>query len=89
MEAYRKEVLLTVISVILLVITGNMGLFFVWFPEMKGTFLGFPIPYIVPVIMGWVGMLVVTYITSQLGNQVDDEIEAATSIAPDKTTFKA
>ena len=36
---------------------------------------GFPSQYIIPVLMGWIGLMVVVFIQAKLTNQLDDEIE--------------
>jgi uncharacterized membrane protein len=38
---------------------------------------GFPLHYIIPVLTGWFGMLIVAIIAALVCNKLDDEIEAA------------
>jgi len=83
--AYKKEVYFTIILTILFLISGHTGLLFVIFaPDGAGaTFLGFPIHFIIPVIMGWFGVLVLTIIAGYMGNYLDEEIEKEDAMTSD------
>ncbi|WLR50136.1 hypothetical protein LC040_12705 [Bacillus tianshenii] len=74
MNAYKKEVWFTAIMSILFLISGHMGFIFSIFP-VEGTFMGFPIDYIIPILMGWFGVLALTIITGKIANKIDVAIE--------------
>jgi hypothetical protein len=76
-SAYRKEIRYTLIFSVLLLICGHLGLFFVAFPSLQNHMVfGFPSQYIIPVLMGWLGLMVVVWFQAKLSNDLDDEIEA-------------
>jgi cytochrome b subunit of formate dehydrogenase len=74
MDAYKKEVWFTIIMSIILVISGHLGIFFSLFP-VDGYLFGFPIMYIVPILVGWFGVLALTIISGKIGNHIDEAIE--------------
>lgn len=74
MGAYRKEVLFTIIMSGLFLAAGNMGFLFTLFP-IEGTLFGFPIMYIVPVLVGWFGVFLLTIVAGKIGNHIDVAIE--------------
>lgn len=75
MEAYKKEVRFTILMTIGFILVGNVGLFFAIFPT-DAIFLGFPLKYILPILMGWFGVFLLTIVAGIVGNRIDDEIEA-------------
>jgi uncharacterized membrane protein len=76
-SAYKKEIRYTLLFTALLLISGHLGLVFVAFPSLQGHMIfGFPSQYIIPVVMGWLGLMVIVSIQAKLTNQLDDEIEA-------------
>ena len=76
-SAYKKEIRYTLIFSVLLLICGHMGLLFVAFPGLQNHMVfGFPSQYIVPVVFGWLVLMVVTAFQAKLTNALDDEIEA-------------
>ncbi|MBM9605367.1 hypothetical protein [Desulfopila inferna] len=76
-SAYKKEIRYTMIFSVLLLLCGHCGLFFVAIPALRGHMIfGFPSQYIIPVLMGWLGLMAVTAIQAKLTNNLDDEIEA-------------
>lgn len=75
MKAYKKEVWFTIIMSLVFLAAGHMGLIFSIFP-VEGMLFGFPIMYIVPILVGWFGILFLTIVAGKIGNQIDDEIEA-------------
>ena len=76
-KLYKKEIWLTVVFSILLMLTGHSATLFVLFPGLQGgTMWGFPIQYIIPVLMGWFGMAVVCLVMAVMCNKFDDEMEA-------------
>ncbi len=74
MDAYKKEVYFTILMSLAFVITGHLGLFFSLFP-VEGYLFGFPIMYIVPILFGWFGVLILTVVSGKIGNHIDDAIE--------------
>ena len=76
-SAYKKEIRYTLLFSALLLISGHLGLVFVAFPGLQGHMIfGFPSQYIIPVIMGWLGLMVIVSIQAKPTNRLDDEIEA-------------
>ena len=76
-KLYKKEVWLTIIFSLLLVLMGHSASIFVFFPGLqKGTFWGFPTQYILPILLGWFGLAVVCLIMTLVCNRFDDEMEA-------------
>lgn len=76
-KLYRKEIWITVIFSILLMLMGHSASIFVLFPGLQtGTLWGFPTQYIVPILLGWFGMAVVCLIMTLVCNKFDDEMEA-------------
>lgn len=57
------------------VLMGNTGLFFSIFPT-EAMLFGFPVKYIVPILMGWFGVFFLTIVAGKIGNRIDDEIDA-------------
>lgn len=74
MGAYKKEVWFTIILSSLFLVAGNMGLLFSIFP-VEGNLFGFPIKYIVPVLVGWFGVFILTVIAGKVGDHIDQAIE--------------
>ncbi|MBU8905552.1 hypothetical protein [Desertibacillus haloalkaliphilus] len=74
MSAYKKEVWFTIIMSGLFLISGHMGFIFSLFP-VDGWLFGFPIMYIVPILIGWFGVLFLTIIAGKIGNHIDAAIE--------------
>ena len=81
-SAYKKEIRYTLMFSALLLLSGHLGLIFVAFPSLQGHMIfGFPSQYIIPVLMGWLGLMAITSIHAELSNQLDDEIEALDGVA--------
>ena len=75
-QLYKKELLLTVVFFFVLLIFGHFAQVFVLFPGLQGgSFLGFPVHYIVPILMGWFGLLIVCIIMAVVLNKFDDDME--------------
>ena len=75
-KLYRKEIWITVIFSILLLLMGHSASIFVLFPSLQtGTLWGFPTQYIVPILLGWFGMAVVCLVMTLVCNKFDDEME--------------
>lgn len=82
-KLYRKEILITIIFVVLLMLTGHSATLFVIFPGLQtGTFWGFPTHYIVPILLGWFGMAIVCTIMALVCNKFDDEMEEYVNSLP-------
>lgn len=75
MKAYKKEVQFTIWMTAAFILVGNVGLVFSIFPT-DAIFLGFPLKYILPILMGWFGVFLLTIIAGIIGNRIDDEIDA-------------
>jgi len=79
-KAYKKEIMLTIVFIILYMLMGHTASIFVLFPGLQsgpGAMWGFPIHYIIPVITGWFGITIVSILAAYYCNKLDDEIEAA------------
>ncbi|TFE00835.1 hypothetical protein [Jeotgalibacillus sp. R-1-5s-1] len=74
MKAYKKEVQFTIWMTAAFVLVGNVGLIFSIFPT-EAMMFGFPVKYIVPILMGWFGVFFLTIVAGKIGNRIDDEIE--------------
>lgn len=77
-KAYKKEIIVTIVFIILYMLMGHTASLFILFPGLQGgSMWGFPIHYIIPVLTGWFGMIIVAIIAAVVCNKLDDEIEAA------------
>ncbi|OHX49336.1 hypothetical protein BB776_00930 [Planococcus salinarum] len=74
MKAYKKEVQFTIWMTLAFIVVGNVGFIFSIFPTDAMLF-GFPVMYIVPILMGWFGVFFLTLIAGKIGNKIDDEID--------------
>ncbi|MFB1082719.1 hypothetical protein [Jeotgalibacillus sp. JSM ZJ347] len=74
MKAYKKEVQFTIWMTAAFVLVGNVGLIFSIFPT-EAMMFGFPVKYIVPILMGWFGVFFLTIVAGKIGNKIDEEIE--------------
>jgi len=75
-SAYKKEIRYTLVFSALLLICGHLGLLFVAFPGLQNKMvMGFPSQYIVPIVFGWLVLMVVVAFQAKLTNDLDDEIE--------------
>jgi len=74
MKAYKKEVQFTIWMTAACILVGNVGLIFSIFP-VDAMLFGFPVMYIVPILMGWFGVFLLTLIAGKIGNRIDDEID--------------
>lgn len=76
-QLYKKEIWITIVFSVLLLVTGHFASLFVLFPSLKGGSLwGFPVEYIVPILMGWFGMMIVCIAMALVCNKFDDDMEA-------------
>ncbi len=77
---YKKELRITVLFVVVLMIFGHFAQIFKLFPSLQGgSMWGFPVHYIVPILMGWFGLLAVSIIMAVVLNKFDDEMDQYTS----------
>lgn len=74
MNAYQKEVWFTIIMSAIFLVVGHSGLLFAMFPT-EAMLFGFPVMYIVPILSGWFGVLILTIIAGAIGNKIDEAIE--------------
>jgi uncharacterized membrane protein len=75
-KLYQREIWITIIFSILLLLTGHFATVFVLFPGLKGGMMwGFPIEYIMPILMGWFGMMIVCIVMAVVCNKFDDDME--------------
>ncbi len=75
-KLYRKEIRLTIIFSILFLLMGHSASIFVLFPSLQtGTFWGFPTQYILPILLGWFGMMAVSLVMTIVCNKFDDEMD--------------
>ncbi|MEF8943339.1 MAG: hypothetical protein V5B78_11185 [Desulfohalobiaceae bacterium] len=73
---YKKELYLTLLFFILLMIFGHFAQLFVIFPGLQGgIFMGFPVHYILPILVGWFGLIILTTILAYVMNKFDDEMQ--------------
>ncbi len=83
-KLYKKEIRITVIFTLLLLLMAHSASLFVLFPGMQskvtaagveGGFGGFPVQYIVPILLGWFGLAIICSIMAIVCNKFDDEMD--------------
>ena len=63
-------------GLLLLLVFGHSASLFVLFPSWQGgSFWGFPVHYIVPILLGWFGLAVVSLAMALMCNKFDDEMD--------------
>jgi hypothetical protein len=84
-KIYKKEIRITLIFSALLLLTGHSASIFVLFPGLQqGTLWGFPIQYIIPILLGWFGIAAVCLVMTLVCNRFDDEMaEYVKTLAPE------
>jgi hypothetical protein len=87
-KIYKKEIRITLIFSALLLLTGHSASIFVLFPGLQqGTLWGFPIQYIIPILLGWFGIAAVCLAMTLVCNKFDDEMaEYVKTLAPETDT---
>jgi hypothetical protein len=82
---YKKEIRITLIFSVLLLLTGHSASIFVLFPGLQqGTLWGFPIQYIIPILLGWFGIAAVCLVMALVCNKFDDEMaDYVKTLAPE------
>lgn len=85
-KLYKKEITLTIVFSVLLLLVGHSASIFVLFPGLQqGTLWGFPIQYIVPILLGWFGVAAVSLAMTLMCNKFDDEMEDYVNSLPSAT----
>jgi len=85
-KLYKKEITLTIVFSVLLLLAGHSASIFVLFPSLQqGTLWGFPIQYIVPILLGWFGIAAICLVMTIMCNKFDDEMEAYVNSLPPVT----
>jgi hypothetical protein len=84
-KIYKKEIRITIIFSVLLLLTGHSASIFVLFPGLQqGTLWGFPIQYIIPILLGWFGIAAVCLVMTLVCNKFDDEMaDYVKTLAPE------
>ena len=78
-KLYKKEILVTIVFSLILLVFGHFAQIFKIFPSLQGGSLwGFPVHYILPILMGWFGLLILTIIMAVVLNKFDDDMDAYT-----------
>ena len=89
-QLYKKETRITVLFVIVLMIFGHFAQIFKLFPSLQGGSLwGFPVHYIVPILMGWFGLLIISIIMAVVLNKFDDDMDQYTGSLENKDSGDA
>ncbi len=85
-KLYKKEIRLTIVFSVLLLLMGHSASIFVLFPSLQqGTLWGFPIQYILPILLGWFGVAGVCLVMTIMCNKFDDEMEEYVNSLPPVT----
>ncbi len=82
-KLYKKEIKLTIVFSVLLLLVGHSASIFVLFPGLQqGSLWGFPVQYIIPILLGWFGVAGVCLAMTIMCNKFDDEMEAYVASLP-------
>ncbi len=85
-KLYKKEIRLTIVFSVLLLLMGHSASIFVLFPSLQqGSLWGFPIQYILPILLGWFGVAAVCLVMTIMCNKFDDEMEEYVNSLPPVT----
>lgn len=85
-KLYKKEIRLTLVFSALLLLMGHSASIFVLFPSLQqGSLWGFPIQYILPILLGWFGVAGVCLVMTIMCNKFDDEMEEYVNSLPPVT----
>ena len=86
-KLYKKELRITILFGAILMIFGHSAQIFKLFPFLQdGSLWGFPMHYIIPILMGWVGLLIISIIMAIMLNKFDDEMEKYTKTLEDNNS---
>ena len=85
MEAYKKELRSTIAFGIAYVLLGHTGLFAL----MLGTnndirIFGLPLHYVIAIVLGSLGVLILSMFWTRYANNLEDEIEAENQAAAER-----
>ncbi len=85
-KVYKKESRVTIVFSVLLLLMGHSASIFVLFPSLEqGSLWGFPIQYILPILLGWFGVAGVCLVMTIMCNKFDDEMEEYVNSLPPVT----
>lgn len=85
-KLYKREIKLTIVFSVLLLLMGHSASIFVLFPVLQqGTLWGFPTQYIVPILLGWFGIAGICIVMAVVCNKFDDDMEAYVKSLPSQT----
>ncbi len=86
MSAYKKEMRSTIGFGLAYILLGHTGLWFIVFGTDNSTrVLGLPIHYFIAIILGSVGVLIVSIFWCRYANQLEDEIEAENTMVSSRS----
>ncbi|MFQ5705069.1 MAG: hypothetical protein ACE5HT_13745 [Gemmatimonadales bacterium] len=75
MRVVAKEKVVTVVFLVLFLLAGHLGIWFVLFPPSPSARLfGFPLHYTIALIVGWPGILLLAMLYSRVANRLDEEM---------------
>lgn len=81
MKAYDKEMRSTILFGIAYVLLGHTGLWFIAFGTNNDVrLLGLPVHYFIAIILGSLGVLLLSIIWCRYANRLEDEIEAENAV---------
>lgn len=85
-KIYKKEIRITLLFSVLLLLAGHSASIFVLFPSLQqGTLWGFPVQYIIPILLGWFGIAIICLVMTLVCNKFDDEMDAYVKSLPPET----
>lgn len=85
-KIYKKEIRITILFSVLLLLAGHSASIFVLFPSLQqGTLWGFPVQYIIPILLGWFGIAIICLVMTLVCNKFDDEMDAYVKSLPPET----
>ncbi|HKJ99959.1 MAG TPA: hypothetical protein VJ959_13645 [Desulfotignum sp.] len=85
-KIYKKEIRITILFSVLLLLAGHSASIFVLFPGLQqGTLWGFPVQYIIPILLGWFGIALICLVMTLVCNKFDDEMDAYVQSLPPET----
>jgi len=80
MDAYKKEIRSTITFGVIYVLLGHTGLWALLIgTNNDNRILGFPIHYFIAIMLGTLGILIVSIFWTHFANKLEDEIEAENS----------
>ena len=86
LSAYKKEMRSTIGFGLAYILLGHTGLWFIVFgTDNSIRVLGLPIHYFIAIILGSVGVLIVSIIWCRYANRLEDEIEAENAMVSSRS----